>query len=103
MGPNGEKVNRNSGIRAMWIVLAWFISMNCIILACLYWRYTTDSTLRLPDISGLLFVNVAYLVFLLYVVVSVRRNLKRETMIYGEKGTCFYSTFCLPCTIYQMA
>ena len=63
--------------------------------------------LTVADQGALAFVNIAYLLFVVYVTSATRGSLREKYYIresrFHDLEDCCCATFCLPCSVCQMA
>lgn len=88
------------------VILSW-ISMNFALYACYNWKWSRGLDLSMADMAALGVVNAAMYFFAVFATQSTRSSLREKFMIREQcchdlEDVCL-SSFCLPCTVGQMA
>jgi Cys-rich protein (TIGR01571 family) len=91
----------------MLIVVCFWLLMNVGLFAGYDAKWSQDLELSIADLIALLLVNGAMFGFIVFVTQSARSSIREKFMIrenccYDLEDLCC-ATFCLPCTISQMA
>jgi Cys-rich protein (TIGR01571 family) len=84
-----------------------WLTLNVAIFVAYNFKWSQRIELSIADICALAFVNVAMLMYAIYATSSTRASIREKYMIREHRcydlEDCICATFCMPCTICQMA
>ena len=91
----------------MWSIIIMWLMLNTLIFGAFNLKWSQRLELSPADVIAVVLVNGLMLVFAIYATSSTRASLREKYMIrehrfYGVEDCCC-ATFCMPCTICQMA
>lgn len=88
------------------IVIMWGM-MNLAIFAAFNYKWSQRIELSVADYCALGLINLSVLVFVMYATASTRATIREKYLIREHRcydlEDCCCGTFCMPCTICQMA
>lgn len=88
------------------IIVMW-ITLNIAIFVAYNFKWSQGFELSVADICASALVNVAMLAFAIYATSATRGSIREKYMIREHRcydvEDCCCATFCMPCTICQMA
>jgi Cys-rich protein (TIGR01571 family) len=107
IGRPRDNVGSLSNRSMMLLVICFWLLMNVGLFAGYDAKWSQDIELSIADLIALLLVNGAMFGFIVFVTQSARSSIREKFMIrenccYDLEDLCC-ATFCLPCTISQMA
>lgn len=102
---NGKPVR--TAWSTMWSILIFLAAMNGLIYTAYYYKWHQKTPLSAADYAAVIVLNAYALIYAIYATASTRASLREKYMIrehrFFDLEDCCCATFCMPCTICQMA
>jgi Cys-rich protein (TIGR01571 family) len=99
--------NSINGPRTLMTILSFWVFMNLALFAAYNVKWSRGMELSAADLGAIAVVNVAYTLFLIYLTSATRGSLREKYYIresrFHDLEDCCCATFCLPCSVCQMA
>ncbi|CAB9516026.1 expressed unknown protein [Seminavis robusta] len=99
--------NSMNGPGTLWTILVFWVIMNLALFAAFNVKWSRGMELSMADLGSVVVINVAYILFLIYLTSSTRGSLREKYYIresrFHDLEDCCCATFCLPCSVCQMA
>lgn len=96
-----------STFAVMQSVIIMWLTLNLAIFGAFNYKWSQRIELSVADYCALVLVNLTYLVYAIVAAASTRSALREKYIIrehrFYDLEDCCCATFCLPCTICQMA
>lgn len=97
----------SSTFGVMGSIVTMWVLVNLFVIGAYNYKWSQHLTLSTADIAALGFVNVVMLVYAIYAVAATRSSIREKFMIREQRcydlEDCCCATFCMPCTVCQMA
>jgi Cys-rich protein (TIGR01571 family) len=91
----------------MWSILIFHVMMNGLIYTAYCYKWSENIPLSSADVAAVVLLNASLVVYAIYATLSTRASLREKYMIrehrFFDLEDCCCATFCMPCTICQMA
>ena len=91
----------------MWSILIFLVTMNGLIYTAYCYKWKQNTPLSTADHAAIIILNAYALIYAIYSTASTRASLREKYMIrehrFFDLEDCCCATFCMPCTICQMA
>lgn len=99
--------NSINGPNTLFSILCFWVFVNLALFSAYNFKWSQGMELSVADIGALVFVNVSYVLFVVYLASATRGSLREKYYIresrFHDLEDCCCATFCLPCTVCQMA
>lgn len=99
--------NGINGPNTLFSILCFWVFVNLALFSAYNFKWSQGMELSMADLGALAFVNVSYLLFVVYLASATRGSLREKYYIresrFHDLEDCCCATFCLPCTVCQMA
>ena len=99
--------NSLNGPGTLWTILCFWVFVNLALFSAYNFKWSQGMELSTADLGALAFVNIAYLLFVVYLTSATRGSLREKYYIresrFHDLEDCCCATFCLPCAVCQMA
>lgn len=99
--------NSVNGPSTLCIIMSFWAFVNFVLFGAYNLKWSNGVELSMADLGAFAFVNAAYVLFIVYLTSATRGSLREKYYIresrFHDLEDCCCATFCLPCSICQMA
>lgn len=99
--------NSVNGPSTLSTIMFFWVFVNLVLFGVYNLKWSKGMELSMADQGAFVFVNAAYMLFVVYLTSATRGSLREKYYIresrFHDLEDCCCATFCLPCSICQMA
>ena len=99
--------NSVNGPSTLCLIMSFWVFVNFVLFGAYNLKWSNGVELSMADLGAFAFVNAAYVLFIVYLTSATRGSLREKYYIresrFHDLEDCCCATFCLPCSICQMA